>query len=588
MTAPFPVPEPRARTASLAVVQAEAWHSPWVRALLRAEDIRVLIAETRSVDDLLDTLSARSAVLVVEELPTIGLPAVDHIWNRVEAVRARIPQIAVAFAADPARPIDARALPPLVRTLRPRDGGLTEFLAEARATREETLWEIRNARVPQVTPIPGRTSFSHWAGTVPNFNIKHPSMLLPYAILSARTGREVYCEISPKEALLFLGGSVRDGVAHGIADVFGSLVRDVRTLNEALGSRLRLHLDHADDFESIQAACRAGFDSVMADGSARTLEQNIRFTRDAAGMAAGFGLPVEGEIGDLDSAGPRKWGATTVADFRRFVEGTGVDFAGAHVGQFHSFDYDLVGVRRAVGEVGLIDARAGGDDLNAFASACLELDRELAGEGFPESAEERRLVARLARMAVTEDAAGGMDRLLSGHRANVRFRHRPVLDRLELGWLSARTAKARAKLDRWDEVFRTHQPRDHRHAVIDHQLIAALTEALEGGDTRLVLHGGSSIARLDLGSLAGHGIARVNFGSEVFSDYLTALRANMPADREISLRLNHNRALSFLDEAARGWREWTANPPSFVEAFVDRLEQRYLIPLNDYAAEAQE
>ena len=66
----------------------------------------------------------------------------------------------------------------------------------------------------------------------------------------------------------------------------------------------------------------------------------------------------------------------------------------------------------------------------------------------------------------------------------------------------------------------------------------------------------------------------MNFGSEVYADYVTALRAQLPADRSVSTGLDHNRAISFLDDATRGWREWTDCPPSFVEAFVDRLHAK--------------
>lgn len=60
-----------------------------------------------------------------------------------------------------------------------------------------------------------------------------------------------------------------------------------------------LHLDHCDSAEMLAFALECGFSSVMADGSALSYEENIRFTRRIVALAAARGRAVEAELGKL-------------------------------------------------------------------------------------------------------------------------------------------------------------------------------------------------------------------------------------------------------------------------------------------------
>lgn len=63
-----------------------------------------------------------------------------------------------------------------------------------------------------------------------------------------------------------------------------------------------LHLDHDYSLEAVTRAMDAGFQSVMLDGSAHSLEENIRLTRQAVQAAHARGSVVEGEIGHVGVA----------------------------------------------------------------------------------------------------------------------------------------------------------------------------------------------------------------------------------------------------------------------------------------------
>ena len=63
-----------------------------------------------------------------------------------------------------------------------------------------------------------------------------------------------------------------------------------------------LHLDHCHDVEELKCAMRAGFMSVMYDGSKLPFEENIKTTAAAAAAGKDFGADVEAELGNIGSA----------------------------------------------------------------------------------------------------------------------------------------------------------------------------------------------------------------------------------------------------------------------------------------------
>ncbi len=58
-----------------------------------------------------------------------------------------------------------------------------------------------------------------------------------------------------------------------------------------------VHLDHGTTMETIQRALELGFTSVMYDGSAGDLKENIRNTQSVAALARKYGAAVEAELG---------------------------------------------------------------------------------------------------------------------------------------------------------------------------------------------------------------------------------------------------------------------------------------------------
>ncbi|MDZ8118395.1 class II fructose-bisphosphate aldolase [Pontiella agarivorans] len=60
-----------------------------------------------------------------------------------------------------------------------------------------------------------------------------------------------------------------------------------------------VHFDHGETYSSIIRAMKAGFTSVMYDGSHLPLEENIRTTKEIVQVAQALGVSVEAELGQL-------------------------------------------------------------------------------------------------------------------------------------------------------------------------------------------------------------------------------------------------------------------------------------------------
>lgn len=102
-----------------------------------------------------------------------------------------------------------------------------------------------------------------------------------------------------------------------------------------------LHLDHGSSYELVLKAIRAGYTSVMFDGSHESFEENIRLTKQAADAAKACGIPVEGELGKVggkeDDLEVEEDTNTDPLQAKEFVEKTGVTSLAVAIGTAHGF-----------------------------------------------------------------------------------------------------------------------------------------------------------------------------------------------------------------------------------------------------------
>ncbi len=99
-----------------------------------------------------------------------------------------------------------------------------------------------------------------------------------------------------------------------------------------------IHLSHGLDLEQTERACKAGFTSVMYDGSKLPYEENVRTTKTAVEIGHKYGCAVEGELGALGSSFANvAESMTDPALAKDFVARTGVDILAVAIGNAHGF-----------------------------------------------------------------------------------------------------------------------------------------------------------------------------------------------------------------------------------------------------------
>lgn len=107
------------------------------------------------------------------------------------------------------------------------------------------------------------------------------------------------------------------------------------------GLPIALHLDHGSSFEVAMKCIRAGFSSVMFDGSHHSYEENIRLTKEIVKAARAMGVSVEAELGTIGgvedgiSVDEKNANLAKPEEAIRFYEETGVDCLAIAVGTAH-------------------------------------------------------------------------------------------------------------------------------------------------------------------------------------------------------------------------------------------------------------
>lgn len=115
----------------------------------------------------------------------------------------------------------------------------------------------------------------------------------------------------------------------------------VKVAAKEINVPVALHLDHGTSFEQTVKCIRAGFTSVMIDGSGLPLEDNIVLTSRVVKVAQAVGVSVEGEVGriggteDNISVSEQEAMYTDPVVAARFAEETGVDALAVAIGTAH-------------------------------------------------------------------------------------------------------------------------------------------------------------------------------------------------------------------------------------------------------------
>ena len=162
------------------------------------------------------------------------------------------------------------------------------------------------------------------------FNCSDFNMVHSVAVAAERVHKPVICMLHPDHHRL------ENWIT---PEVFAKLVKYEAA---EISAPLAMHLDHCSDFDYIMRAIKAGFTSVMYDGSMLPFEENIRNTRAVVDVAHAMGVTVEAELGHVGLASTvedqNNLDMYTQADVAaEFCDRSGCDSIAIAIGSAHGF-----------------------------------------------------------------------------------------------------------------------------------------------------------------------------------------------------------------------------------------------------------
>ena len=147
------------------------------------------------------------------------------------------------------------------------------------------------------------------------------------------------------KAVLLTAEELRSPVILGVSEGAGKYMTGfdtvsamVRAMDKGLGITVPvvLHLDHGT-YEGAYKCIKAGFTSIMFDGSHYPIAENLEKTRELVHAAHALGLSIEAEVGTIGGEEDGVLGMGECADPEecRIIAELGVDMLAAGIGNIH-------------------------------------------------------------------------------------------------------------------------------------------------------------------------------------------------------------------------------------------------------------
>ncbi|WP_320937143.1 class II fructose-1,6-bisphosphate aldolase [Enterocloster lavalensis] len=175
------------------------------------------------------------------------------------------------------------------------------------------------------------------------------------------------------KSVLLTAQELQSPVILGVSEGAGKYMTGFKTVAamvEAMMEELNitvpvaLHLDHGT-YDGCYKCIKAGFSSIMFDGSHYPIEENIEKTRELVKIAHAMGLSLEAEVGSIGGEEDGVVGAGECADPAecKAIADLGIDFLAAGIGNIHGkypanwqgLNFDVLAkVKDAVGDMPLV------------------------------------------------------------------------------------------------------------------------------------------------------------------------------------------------------------------------------------------
>jgi tagatose 1,6-diphosphate aldolase GatY/KbaY len=158
---------------------------------------------------------------------------------------------------------------------------------------------------------------------IPALNFENMEMATAIVEAATELQSPVILQTTPS-TIKYMGLDVAYGIVNG--------------LSKKYNIPIVLHLDHGDSLELVESAIKAGYSSVMIDGSKLVFEKNMQITMQARILAKDVQLEAElGKVGgkEDDMAGSDIPSYTNPEEAIKLVNKTGIDSLAIGVGTAH-------------------------------------------------------------------------------------------------------------------------------------------------------------------------------------------------------------------------------------------------------------
>lgn len=175
------------------------------------------------------------------------------------------------------------------------------------------------------------------------------------------------------KSVLLTAEELKSPVILGVSEGAGKYMTGFKTVSAMVKAMMEelnitvpvaLHLDHGS-YEGCYKCIKAGFTSIMFDGSHYPIEENIEKTKELVKIAHNMGMSLEAEVGSIGGEEDGVVGLGECADPNecKAIADLGIDFLAAGIGNIHGkypenwpglrFDV-LENVKAAVGDMPLV------------------------------------------------------------------------------------------------------------------------------------------------------------------------------------------------------------------------------------------
>ena len=175
------------------------------------------------------------------------------------------------------------------------------------------------------------------------------------------------------KAVLLTAEELQSPVILGVSEGAGKYMTGFKTVAAMVSAMLEelnitvpvaLHLDHGS-YEGCYKCIKAGFSSIMFDGSQYPIEETVEKTKELVKIAHTMGLSLEAEVGSIGGEEDGVVGAGECADPAecKAIADLGVDFLAAGIGNIHGkypenwqgLNFDVLEkVKEATGDMPLV------------------------------------------------------------------------------------------------------------------------------------------------------------------------------------------------------------------------------------------